>query len=111
MPRASCRFRRRCKDLNPALPDFPPPMEPVRDSDRPGAVCYRVTPELYLGHARGNFGNPEGVKRDQPHDYRDPGRHLESTAYLDGRWRVETGICARRSTRSARCGCATPRAK
>ena len=77
------------KELNPALPDFPPPMEPVRDSDRPGAVCYRVTPELYLGHARGNFGNPEAIVRDQPHDYRDPGRHMESTAYLDGRWTVE----------------------
>ena len=77
------------RELNPALPEFPPPMEPVRDSDRPGAVCYRVTPELYLGYARGNFGNPEGITRDEPHDYRDPGRHMESTAYLDGRWRVE----------------------
>jgi len=77
------------RELNPALPEFPPPMEPVRDSDQPGAVCYRVTPGLYLGYARGNFGNPEGVNRDEPHDYRDPGRHMESTAYLDGRWRVE----------------------
>jgi hypothetical protein len=64
-------------------------MEPVRDTDQPGAVCYRVTPELYLGCARGNFGNPEGINRGEPHDYRDPGRHMESTAYLDGRWRVE----------------------
>src|SRR5579862_6254795 len=77
------------RELNPALPEFPPPMEPVRDSDRPGAVCYRVTPELYLGYARGNFGNPEGITRDEPHDYRDPGRHMESMAYLDGRWRIE----------------------
>jgi len=77
------------RELNPALPEFPPPMEPVRESDRPGAVCYRVTPELYLGHARGNFGNPEGITRDEPHDYRDPGRHMESMAYLEGRWCVE----------------------
>jgi len=76
------------RDLNPALPEFPPPMEPMRDTDRPGAVCYRVTPELYLGYERGNFGNPEAVNRDEPHDYRDPGRHMESTAYLEGRWRV-----------------------
>jgi thiol-disulfide isomerase/thioredoxin len=82
------------RELNPALPEFPPPMEPVRDSDQPGAVCYRVTPELYLGYARGNFGNPEGVNRDEPHEYRDPGRHMESTAYLAGRWRVESE-CAR----------------
>ena len=61
----------------------------MRDSDQPGAVCYRVTPELYLGYARGNFGNPEGILRDKAHDYRDPGRHMEGTAYLEGRWRVE----------------------
>jgi thiol-disulfide isomerase/thioredoxin len=77
------------RDLNPAVPEFPAPIEPIRDTDRPGAVCYRVTPELYLGYERGSFGNPEGVNRDEPHDYRDPGRHLESTAYLEGRWRVE----------------------
>ena len=64
-------------------------MEPVRDSDQPGAVCYRVTPELYLGHARGQFGNFEGVVRDRPHDYRDMGPHVEGMSYLAGRWRVE----------------------
>src|SRR5579863_3859036 len=76
------------RELNPAV-SLPPPMEPVRDSDRPGAVCYRVTPELYLGHARGQFGNPEGVARDVPHDYRDIGPHMEGMSYLAGRWRVE----------------------
>src|SRR5579864_7967772 len=86
-------------ELNPTA-SLPPPMEPVRDSDRPGAVCYRVTPELYLGYARGQFGNPEGILRDKPHDYRDPGRHMESTAYLDGRWLVEQE-CARAEAANA----------
>ncbi len=76
------------RELNPRA-SLPPPMEPVRDSDRPGAVCYRVTPELYLGHARGQFGNFEGVVRDRPHDYRDAGPHVEGMSYLAGRWRVE----------------------
>jgi len=76
------------RELNPNA-SLPPPMEPVRDTDRPGAVCYRVTPELYLGYARGNFGNPEGVVRDRPHDYRDLGPHVEGMSYLAGRWRVE----------------------
>jgi thiol-disulfide isomerase/thioredoxin len=76
------------RELNPAV-TLPPPMEPVRDTDRPGAVCYRVTPELYLGHARGQFGNFEGVVRDRPHDYRDLGPHVEGMSYLAGRWRVE----------------------
>ena len=68
---------------------LPPPMEPVRDSDRPGAVCYRVTPELYLGHARGNSAIPKASLATEPHDYRDPGRIWRACSYLDGRWRVE----------------------
>jgi len=67
---------------------FPPPVEPMRDTDQPGAVCYRVTPELYLGYARGQFGNPAGVNRDQSFDYSDPGRYVEGAAYLSGRWFV-----------------------
>jgi thiol-disulfide isomerase/thioredoxin len=67
---------------------FPPALEPIRDTDRPGAVCYRVTPELYLGYARGQFGNPGGVNRDQSFDYSDPGRYVEGVAYLGGRWLV-----------------------
>lgn len=81
------------RELNPAL-SMPPPMEPVRDSDRPGAMCYRVTPELYLGYARGQFGNPTGAVHDRPHDYADPGRHAEGLSYLSGKWRVEQE-CAR----------------
>jgi len=76
------------RELNPGA-SLPPPMEPVRDSDHPGAVCYRVTPELYLGYARGQFGNFEAVVRDRPHDYRDTGPHVEGMSYLAGRWRVE----------------------
>src|SRR5882762_3359423 len=76
------------RELSPTV-SLPPPMEPMRDTDQPGAVCYRVTPELYLGHARGQFGNPEGVIRDQAHDYRDVGPHVEGMSYLGGRWRVE----------------------
>jgi thiol-disulfide isomerase/thioredoxin len=76
------------RELSPTV-SLPPPMEPMRDTDQPGAVCYRVTPELYLGHARGQFGNPEGVMRDQAHDYRDVGPHVEGISYLGGRWRVE----------------------
>ena len=77
------------RELNPNV-SLPPPMDPVRDSDQPGAVCYRVTPELYLGYARGNFGNPDGVVRDRAHDYRDIGPHVEGMSYLAGRWRVES---------------------
>jgi thiol-disulfide isomerase/thioredoxin len=74
-------------ELNPAL-EFPLLMEPLRDADKPGAVCYRVTPELYLGYARGQFGNPGEVARDRLYDYKDPGRYVEGMPYLSGRWTV-----------------------
>jgi thiol-disulfide isomerase/thioredoxin len=74
-------------ELDPGA-QFPPPIEPIRDSDQPGAVCYRVTPELYLGYARGQFGNPAGVVRDKSFDYSDPQRYVEGAAYLSGRWFV-----------------------
>ncbi len=81
------QIQRVLSELNPAL-EFPPPIEPLRDTDQPGALCYRVTPELYLGFARGQFGNPAGVTRDQATDYTDPGRHAEGATYLSGRWNV-----------------------
>ncbi|HKV56296.1 MAG TPA: redoxin domain-containing protein [Candidatus Binataceae bacterium] len=74
-------------EIDPAS-EFPPPMASIRDTDQPGAVCYRVTPELYLGYARGQFGNPAGVTRDQSFDYPDHGRYVEGMPYLAGRWTV-----------------------
>jgi len=43
-------------EINPPKA-FPVPMEPVRGFDKPGAVCYPITPELYLGRTRGQLGN------------------------------------------------------
>ncbi|MGH7934546.1 MAG: redoxin domain-containing protein [Candidatus Binataceae bacterium] len=88
------QIQRLLREMNPALA-MPPAMEPVRDSDRPGALCYRVTPELYLGYARGQFGNPAGVTHDRVADYQDPGRHAEGVVYLQGQWRVgQESACA-----------------
>ena len=84
---AEKQIQKLLRELDSTL-QFPPPMEPIRDSDRPGAVCYRVTPELYLGYARGQFGNPAGISRDQSFDYKDAGHYVEGAAYLSGRWTV-----------------------
>jgi hypothetical protein len=48
---------------------LPALMEPVREEDHAGAVCYRPTGELYLGHRRGRIGNEGGFKEDQIADY------------------------------------------
>ena len=74
---------------------LPAVMEPVREEDATGAVCYRVTPELYCGLARGNIGNISNVTPDQPATYVDPGKHLEGTLYFEGDWILQAESAAR----------------
>ena len=74
------------------LPDL---MAPLRPEDAQGAVCYRVTPELYCGYQRGVLGNPGGPQPDRPHPYADPGKHVEGALYLDGHWMVSGENAAR----------------
>src|SRR5947209_2051430 len=56
------------REVNPTV-RLPALMKPVRESDAPGAICYRPTPELYLGHKRGRIGNPNGFAADRSNDY------------------------------------------
>lgn len=73
------------REIDPAiaLPDL---MEPFREEDRVGAVCYRPTGELYLGHRRGRIGNDGGFKEDQIADYSFDGKPEENFFYATGRW-------------------------
>jgi hypothetical protein len=62
-------------------------MAPIRDEDRPGAVCLRASSELYLGHARGRIGNQGGFHEDLVADYDFPAGDLEEEHfYARGRW-------------------------
>jgi hypothetical protein len=61
-------------------------MEPVRDTDRPGAVCFQPSPELYLGHRRGRIGNQDGFREDDIAEYSLPGKLEEGQFYAQGRW-------------------------
>ncbi|HYM15688.1 MAG TPA: redoxin domain-containing protein [Dehalococcoidia bacterium] len=69
-------------------------MPPVRDEDRPGAACYRVTPELYLGYQRGAIANVD-IAPDAASTYRDPGKHMDAHAYLAGDWLLAGEYLAR----------------
>ena len=69
-------------------------MEPVREEDREGAVCYRVSPELYLGYERGAYGNTQ-LTPDRPATYRDPGMHMDGHAYIEGDWLISGEYLAR----------------
>ena len=81
------------REVKPEAP-LPPPMDPVRDADGPGAVCYMATPEVYMGYARGRFGNPHGILPDKGHLYRDIGPHAEGYTYLQGTWVVSPEFTA-----------------
>ena len=72
-------------EIDPSLllPDI---MDPLREEDHPGAVCYRPSGELYLGHGRGRIGNEGGFKQDQVADYEFAGEMDETFFYATGRW-------------------------
>ena len=72
-------------EIDPSLllPDI---MDPLREEDHPGAVCYRPSGELYLGHGRGRIGNEGGFKQDQVADYEFAGEMEETFFYATGRW-------------------------
>lgn len=73
------------REINPDIA-LPPWMAPLRESDEPGAVCYRPTAELYLGHKRGRIGNPSGYIEDKPDRYSHSGDLQEGVFYAEGEW-------------------------
>jgi thiol-disulfide isomerase/thioredoxin len=86
-------------EIDPGLL-LPALMDPLREEDHSGAVCYRASGELYLGHGRGRIGNESGFKEDQIGDYLFTGQPEENFFYASGRWAstaeyfeaVETGL-------------------
>jgi hypothetical protein len=72
-------------EIDPSL-QLPAMMEPLREEDHPGAVCYRPSGELYLGHARGHIGNEGGFQEDQIADYEFDGKMEVNFFYAEGRW-------------------------
>jgi thiol-disulfide isomerase/thioredoxin len=84
------RIQALLKEANPAFQ--PPPVTPaIRGTDKPGAVCYPVTPELYLGAERGGhegtLANKEGYRPGQVVAYKDPGNWEDGLVYVNGAWK------------------------
>jgi thiol-disulfide isomerase/thioredoxin len=74
------------REIDPKLV-LPAVMEPLREEDQPGAVCYRPTGELYLGNRRGRIGNDAGFKEDQIAGYEiSAGTLEENFFYASGQW-------------------------
>lgn len=81
------RIQQLLKAGNPAVV-LPKPMPVVRDTDRPGAVCYPVTPETYLGYQRGKLGNRGGHQNDKAVSYNDPGIYEDGIPMARGVWKA-----------------------
>ena len=73
------------REIDPTL-ELPALLEPLREEDHAGAVCYRASGELYLGNRRGRIGNDGGFKEDQIADYVFSSEPEENFFYADGRW-------------------------
>lgn len=54
-----------------------------------GGICYRTTPEIYLGFLRGRFGNATGFIPGEEQDFNDKGSHVDDLVYLHGHWTIE----------------------
>jgi len=73
------------REIDPTI-SLPPLMDPLREEDHVGTVCYRGSAELYLGNARGRIGNEGGFKEDQIADYSFDGKLEENFFFANGRW-------------------------
>jgi thiol-disulfide isomerase/thioredoxin len=74
--------------------DLPPIMPALREEDRPGAVCYRPTPELHGGLDRGALGNPEGYAGGVPMVYSLPKKRAPGSFYVSGAWKAGEQVLA-----------------
>jgi len=61
---------------------------PQDSYDKPGAVCYPQTPEMFVGTWHGvNIANqPTGRDASGALDFEDPGKHADNSIYLQGYW-------------------------
>ena len=66
--------------------ELPVVMEPLRDVDKEGVVCYRATPEILTGYQRGTIGNVEGFSPESVSHFEDPKYYLDGRMYLHGNW-------------------------
>jgi thiol-disulfide isomerase/thioredoxin len=78
------------KEANPAV-QLPAVSPAIRGTDKPGAVCYPVTPELYLGAERGEhagtLANPEGYRPGKIVTYKDQGNWEDGAVNVNGAWK------------------------
>jgi thiol-disulfide isomerase/thioredoxin len=68
--------------------DLPDLVQPVRETDKPGAVCYRATPETYVGFSRNHLGNAKDDQINKSFTFHAPQKLTKDILYLDGPWTI-----------------------
>ncbi len=84
--RTETKIQELLKQINPNL-KFPEVIEYLREEDKPGAVCYPRTPEMYAGYLRGYF--TQRINPDNEEHYKDKGEYKEAYLTLNGWFKVE----------------------
>jgi len=78
-------IQRLLHEINPSR-QYPAPLPPFRDIDKPGAVCYPITAELYLGETRGRLGNVGVDVTNGAALFTLPEKLEEGQIYASGEW-------------------------
>jgi thiol-disulfide isomerase/thioredoxin len=80
-------IQRLLREAGDAAP-MPEPLAPVREEDRPGAVCHPATREIHLGFHRGKLLAPEGYRPGEEvrHREREEGPAPPGMFAARGRW-------------------------
>lgn len=91
------------KKQNPSaqLPEY---VEYVRETDQPNRACFRTSPEIYAGYARGQLGNSEGYKRRKVIEYAEPAAMEEDVLLVSGKWRSAPEFMQRAGGSASRAG-------
>lgn len=74
------------RDPNVKLPALTPIQS---ETDAPGAVCYRTSPEMYLGFERSRFGNEDEVEPNITKVYMHTGDIERDKVTLVGTWQIK----------------------
>lgn len=83
-------IQRLLREAGDAAP-MPEPLAPLREEDRPGAVCHPATREIHLGFHRGRLLAPEGYRPGEEvrHREREEGPAPPGMFAARGLWRHE----------------------
>jgi thiol-disulfide isomerase/thioredoxin len=100
------RIQQLLKEVDPKV-ELPAVTPALRGTDKMGAVCYPVTPELYIGALRGGhegtLANKEGYRVGRDVTYKDPGKWDDGRVYMNGQWKnTNEALISTRESPSAR---------